>query len=124
MGKRARQVIVRIAIGIVVGLILGAAIGWWLWPVTYTNTSPASLRQDYRDDYILMVARTYELEEDIEHARSRLEQLDAETPSEPIVELAERLMEQDSSEAAIARLARLARDLGADAPSLTPYLED
>ncbi|OQY18934.1 MAG: hypothetical protein B6I35_12310, partial [Anaerolineaceae bacterium 4572_32.2] len=35
----------RIAIGVAVGLALGLAIGW-LWPVQYTNTAPAALRQD------------------------------------------------------------------------------
>jgi hypothetical protein len=109
--------------GIAVGLALGVAIGWWLWPVTYTNTSPAALREDYRDDYILMTATAYEVGGDLEQARSRLERLNPEQPSAPVIDLAERLVGADGSEEEIARLARLAEALGATDPALAPYLE-
>jgi hypothetical protein len=109
--------------GVAVGLALGVVIGWWLWPVTYTNTSPAALREDYRDDYILMTATAYEVQRDLEQARSRLERLNPEEPTAPVIDLAERLMAAGGSEAQIARLARLAQALGATDPALAPYLE-
>lgn len=98
-------------------------IGWRLWPVTYTNTSPTALREDYRDEYVLMIATAYEVEGDQKRARERLALLDSEEPSAPVVRLGQRLIEQGGSEEDIARLARLARALDATTPTLMPYLQ-
>jgi hypothetical protein len=110
-------------IGIAVGGTLGVAIGWWLWPVTYTNTSPSALREDYRDEYVLMVATAYEVDGDRGRARERLALLDSREPSAPVVGLAQRLIDQGGSEEDIARLARLAQALDATTPTLMPYLQ-
>ena len=123
MSKRTRKWIGRAVIGVLVGLALGFAIGWWLWPVRYTNTAPAVLRQDYRDDYVVMVATTYQVDDDLEQARERLKLLDPEEPAAPVVELAERLVEAGGSTEDITHLARLAWALGASTSMLIPYLE-
>jgi hypothetical protein len=112
----------RAAIGIAVGLVLGLAIGWWIWPVTYTNTSPTALREDFCNDYILMTATAYEVDRDLEHARVRLERLNPEEPAAPVTDLAERLIEADASKEEIARLTGLARALGVTGPALAPYM--
>jgi len=111
------------AIGAVMGLALGFAAGWWLWPVQYTNTAPNVLRQDYHDDYVVMVATAYEVEGDLEQARERLKLLDPEEPAAPVIKLAERLLEVSGSAEDVTHLARLAWALGATTPTLTPYLE-
>jgi len=123
VSKRARKWGVRAAIGGAVGLALGFAVGWWFWPVQYTNTAPDVLRQDYRDDYVVMIATAYEVEKDLDQARQRLRLLDPEEPAAPVVELADRLIEAGGSAEDITRLARLAWALGALTPTLTPYLE-
>lgn len=105
------------------GLVLGFAIGWWLWPVQYTNTAPDVLRRDYRDDYVVMVATAYEVEKDLDQARQRLRLLDPEEPAVPVVELANRLIEVGGAAEDVTRLARLAWALGTLTPTLTPYLE-
>ena len=121
MGERSW--LVRAAIGVTVGLALGVAIGWWVWPVTYTNTSPAALRDDYRDDYVLMTASAYRVDNDLEEARSRLERLNPEDPAAPVTDLAQRLAEAGGNREEIARLARLAKALGETDPELTPRPE-
>ncbi|MFO7740988.1 MAG: hypothetical protein R6X31_01625 [Anaerolineae bacterium] len=123
MAQPTRQWITRAVVGIAVGAALGVAIGWWLWPVTYTNTSPDVLREDYQDEYVLMTATAYEVEGDRERARERLALLDPEEPSAPVVGLAERLIAQGGSEEHIVRLARLAEALGVTSPALMPYLQ-
>jgi hypothetical protein len=112
------------AIGAAAGLTLGFAVGWWIWPVQYTDTTPEVLRQDYYDDYVVMVATTYEVERDLQRARERLEVLTSENPATPVLELAQRLVESNGNTADIAHLAHLALALeGTLSPSLTPYLE-
>ena len=126
MSKRARRFskpIVQVAVGAVVGLVLGFAVGWWLGPVQYTNTAPNVLRQDYHDDYVVMVATAYAVGNDLQQARERLKLLAPEEPAAPVVELAERLIEAGGSAEDIAGLARLAEALGALTPALIPYLE-
>jgi hypothetical protein len=121
--ERTQTWAMRITAGAAVGLILAFAIGWWIWPVQYTNTAPDVLRQDYRDDYVVMVATAHEVEQDLEQARNRLKLLDPEEPAAPVVELAERLVEAGGSAEDITYLARLAWALGNLPPTLTPYLD-
>jgi len=123
VSHQARKWLTRAATGAVLGLALGFAVGWWLWPVQYTNTAPSVLRWDYRDDYVVMVATAYEAEGDLEQARERLGLLDPEKPAAPAIELAERLVEAGGSAEDIARLTRLAWALGSLTPTLSPYLE-
>jgi len=120
VGERAQRWVMQATAGAVVGLAMGLAVGWWLWPVQYTNTAPAVLRQDYRDDYVVMVAAAYEVEGDLGQARERLILLDPEEPAAPVTELAERLVEASGS---VQDITRLAWALGAITPTLTPYLE-
>ena len=116
--------VAQVGLGVLVGLALGFAVGWWLWPVQYTNTSPSALRRDYRDDYILMVATAYELGDgDVEQAQRRLGLLDAQEPTAPLVELAARLNEAGGSSADITRLTNLAQALDVAPETLTPHAD-
>ena len=58
--------------GVLVGLLLGLAIGWWWWPVEWTNSTPGNLRVDFQSDYIAWVAEQYAKTGDLEWARSKL----------------------------------------------------
>jgi len=64
------------ALGVTAGLIYG----WVIAPVQYTETAPASLRADYRTDYVLMVAETFHVEQDAALAVRRLSVLGSEPP--------------------------------------------
>lgn len=123
MSQQTRQWLIGAAVGIAVGIALGVGIGWGLWPVTYTNTSPAALRADYRDEYVLMIATAYEVDGDRQAAHDRLALLDSAEPAAPVVDLAERLIEQGGRERDIVRLAELARALDTTAPRLMRYWE-
>ena len=60
------------ALSILVGVGLGLLYGWVISPVEYVDTSPDSLRADYRADYVLMVAEVYQSEQDTQQAVRRL----------------------------------------------------
>jgi hypothetical protein len=117
-----RKVLLLAAVGLCLGIALALLIGWVLWKVEYTNTAPHQLRQDYRDDYVLMIAAAYQVEGNLGAARDRLSVLDSEDPSHPVVELVERLIEARGSERDIAALVGLAAAMGATTPSMEPYL--
>ena len=54
--------------------------GWVANPVRYVDTTPDSLRSDYKADYTLMVAEVYQQEQNIGLAARRLGLLGDESP--------------------------------------------
>jgi len=58
---------------LVIGVLIGwFAIGWGLWPVSWTGTDPVDLRQGEREDYLSLVAGDYSLTRDASVALDRL----------------------------------------------------
>ena len=51
-------------VSIGLGIALGLLYGWVLRPVPYQDVPMDTLRQDFRTDYILMVAQAYTLDHD------------------------------------------------------------
>jgi hypothetical protein len=67
-----RSTLVALVGGAVLGLLLGLAIGWWWWPVEWTNSTPGNLHPDFQSEYILWVAERYADTNDLDWARSKL----------------------------------------------------
>ena len=61
--------------GLTLGVAGGLTYGWVISPVQYSEASPAVLRADYRNDYVLMVAESYQGNHDLRRAASELSQL-------------------------------------------------
>jgi hypothetical protein len=72
----------KFVIALLVGLGAGMLYGWVISPVTYVDTTPASLREDYHTDYVLMVAEVFQSEHNIETAARRLALLGSDPPAE------------------------------------------
>ncbi len=68
-------------IACLLGIAGGLIYGWVISPVKFVDTTPASLRADYRTDYVLMVAESYHANQDAELAARRLAILGAESPA-------------------------------------------
>ena len=109
--------------GVILGLGIAFLIGWVLFPIVRYDESPASMRRDYRDEYIRLTALTYQTDGDLRLAENRLRGLDAVSPTEPLVELTVRWIEEGRSKALITPLAFLAHDLGVNTPAMKPYLD-
>ncbi|MBI5302608.1 MAG: hypothetical protein HY868_10760 [Chloroflexi bacterium] len=71
----------------VLGMAIGLAIAWLGVPVPFWNTSPASLRQSIKNDYVRMISASYELSGDLPLARRRLEQLELSDPARTFLDL-------------------------------------
>lgn len=72
----------RVLLALALGLSLGLVYGWLIQPVTYVETTPDSLRSDYRTDYVLMVAEAYSGPGSLDEAQRRLASLGPEAPVE------------------------------------------
>ena len=73
-------------VAISIGVGLGLLIGWFFFPVQYVDTSPDTLRVDYKSDYVLMVAEAYSVESDLQAALRRLALLGSQPPAEIVRE--------------------------------------
>src|SRR5512143_844997 len=74
------------ALSIVVGVGLGLLYGWVISPVQYVDTTPSTLRADFKADYTLMVAETYESDQNVEQAARRLANLGSQPPAQIVAE--------------------------------------
>jgi hypothetical protein len=73
-----------IAVGL--GIAGGLYYGWVLNPVSYVDTTPDSLRADYRADYVLMVAEAYQVSQDPLGAARQLAILGGQPPASLVQE--------------------------------------
>jgi hypothetical protein len=101
----------RILLGLTLGLLIGLLYGWIIRPVEYVDTAPASLREDYRADYVLMIAEAYAGESDLELARIRLASLGPQPPINFVVEAIDYGVNNAYTQNDLQTLNRLAVDL-------------
>lgn len=99
------------------GLVLGLIYGWGIRPVEYYDTGPDSLRADYRTDYVLMVAEAYDGEGDLDRALQRLAALGPRPAFETVTLALGYARDHNFPAADLERLAALADDLRALAPT-------
>ena len=63
---------IRFFIVLILGFGIGLFYGWVVDPVEYTDSSTDALRIDYKTDYILMVAETFQADNNTQLAVERL----------------------------------------------------
>jgi hypothetical protein len=73
---------VHLLLAAIIGLSLGLVYGWAIDPVEYVDTTPDTLRADYRADYVLMVAEAYQAEQNPDLAARRLAAWGSEPPAQ------------------------------------------
>jgi hypothetical protein len=108
--------------GLILGLLLGLAYTWWINPVAYQDTSPASLKEPYKDQYRSIIAQVYVETGDLTRAQSRLALLKDADPILALGAQAQKILAQTGSEAEARALAMLAAALQTQltpTPSLT-----
>ena len=97
---------------LLIGLLFGAFIaliyGWLIRPVEYIDTSPDSLRIDFRTDYVLMVAESFGTNEDLILAQVRLAALGPQPPDEYVTQAIDYALEQSFSRSDLEHLNSMA----------------
>jgi hypothetical protein len=69
-------------IAVILGAAAGLFYGWVVNPVEYVDIAPESLRVDYKTDYVLMVAESYQVDHDLGLAVRRLALLGTSAPAD------------------------------------------
>jgi hypothetical protein len=73
-------------LAIILGLTAGLVYGWVVSPIEYVDTTPGTLRYDYRTDYVLMVAEIFNTSQDADQAARQLAQLGSDLPVEIVIQ--------------------------------------
>jgi hypothetical protein len=101
-------------------------VGWVLVPLSEPEVTPASMRADYRAEYVRLVAVAYQADADLMLAERRLRALHDDPTTEayatPLVAQIERWIAEGRNADLIEPMVWLAHDLEVDTPSMAPYL--
>lgn len=116
----AKRYIGSLLIGVLIGLTVAVLIGWWLYPVEYTNSSLEDLDPDYQEEYTVMIAEGYLYDRDMNGALARLQPLGEENIFDFIQQLTERFISQ-SNVPAITPMVALAEAIGRLTPAMEIY---
>ncbi len=96
---------------LLIGCGVGLAYSWLIAPVEYVDASPSLLRDDFKDQYRIVIAASYASSHDLARARARLELLSATDPLGELNAQAQRTVGSSESAANVQLLAQLATDL-------------
>jgi len=70
--KVTAEVVIAFVLGVFLGLVV---LGWWLWPVRWTNADPADLKPSERETYVQLIADSYAVTGNSDVALARLRAL-------------------------------------------------
>lgn len=114
--------------GFILGIVLGVLYAWLISPVAYTDTPPATLRADFKDQYHTLIALAYASNGDLGRARARLALLDEPDAGALLAEQVQQASTQGRPVSELQAMALLAEALGieiqAPEPTLTPAPSD
>jgi len=108
--------------GLAIGLLLGLLYTWLISPVKYVDTSPASLRAEFKDHYRSLISLSYGVNNDLGRSISRLGLLQDENSAYELGAQAQRIMAEDGSQTDARAMAQLAADLAKFTPAAPPTL--
>jgi hypothetical protein len=78
--------------GIIIGLVV---LGWWLWPVQWTDAGPGDLRPEFQEVYLRMAIDSYTVHRDPIAAQQRIDEV-GPTANEILAQIAANPGEQNA----------------------------
>jgi hypothetical protein len=106
-------------IALAIGIGLGLFYGWEINPVQFVDTTPASMRADYRADYVLMIAEAFHTDQNADLAIRRIAVLGSDSPAQISAQALQTGQSLGYSSNDISLLEELTRALQAYQPSPT-----
>jgi hypothetical protein len=101
-----------ILLGLVIGLAIGLYYSWVINPVEYVETSPASLREDFKSDYLALIASAYAYSGDLARAEARIAIFQEPNPATTFSQLAQKRLAMGRPQSETRALALMAAALG------------
>jgi len=98
-------------IAVVFGATVGLFYGWVVNPVEYVDIAPQSLRMDYKTDYVLMVAESYQADHDLGLAVRRLARLASSAPTDIVASALSYALQHDYASQDLSLLQSLGENL-------------
>ena len=97
--------------GLMIGVALGLLVAWVVAPVQYGNTEtfPASLRADFKDEYRYMIAASYAVNANLGRARARLALLKDQDPVQALNDQSQRMLANNIAPNVIRRITGLSQ---------------
>ncbi len=114
--------VVLLLLGIALGLGLGFLIGWGIWPVEYYDTDPVDLKEEHKEEYIVLVSASYALNGDLEEAKARLAKLEEEDVAQVVADLAQKYVQLGEDIVVTRNLVMLADALGSSTEVMLAYV--
>ncbi|MFC2055451.1 hypothetical protein ACFLV7_14320 [Chloroflexota bacterium] len=102
--------------GVVLGIILGILFAWVISPVEYVDTAPESLKDEFKDQYRVLIASAYVANGDLVRAKARLELLEEADTYLVVAEQAQQMLAEGGSVEEAQALGKLALALGQEIP--------
>lgn len=96
---------------LVLGVGLGILISWVLYPNNLEETHPRDLRSDYKDVYRSLIARAYQVNQNLPRAEARLALLGDENPPQALAAQAQRSLAEEGNHELAKILANLSAAL-------------
>jgi hypothetical protein len=98
-------------VALLVGIGLGLVYAWVIAPVRYVNTSPNTLRTDFKETFRSAIAASYAATHNLDRARARLTLLGDADPVEALSAQAQRMLASGAPFQVVQQVAGLASDL-------------
>ena len=105
-------------VSILIGLLIGVIYGWFINSPKAVNTSLDTLRDDYKTDYVLMIAEIYHADKNTGLASSSLVKFG--DPDQVVQHALDKAQTYRLSDGDIALLTELAQGLKGNQPGATP----
>lgn len=107
-------------LALIAGFGLGLGYAWVISPLRYVDTTPNTLRADFKDTFREAIAASYSANHNLDRARARLGLLGDPDPVEALTAQAQRMLASGQSFALIQQVAGLASDLRSGVASIPP----
>lgn len=121
--KHMTRFLFSLVFGLVVGVVVGLYIGWVQAPVEYVDSPATDLGPRYKDEYTVMIANGYQVDNDVEGAIQRLRVLGFDNIPARVQEMTERYITSSRDVDDIQALVALSEGLGRLTPIMQPYRE-
>lgn len=98
-------------IAIIIGFALGLLYAWEISPIRYFDTTPNTLRSDFKDQFRIAIAASYASTHDLGRAKARLALLGDSDSSQALTAQSQRMLAAGESIDVVQQMAQLATDL-------------